>query len=170
MATALENELMEQMKVCMKSGDKIGLAAVRMVRTKVMEKRTAKNATEVTDEVVVDVIRNYVKVLQSSIDELKAGGASEEEENIAQMLAEIQYLARFLPQHEHRNRFLRNGTRSRDHQEHDGPHRGTLHGLLVPGSGFELPPGASYEPDPGTSQEMHALEPAEAAPAKEPSA
>ncbi len=98
MATALENELMEQMKVCMKSGDKIGLAAVRMVRTKVMEKRTAKNATEVTDEVVVDVIRNYVKVLQSSIDELKAGGASEEEENIAQMLAEIQYLARFLPQ------------------------------------------------------------------------
>ncbi len=98
MATALENELMEQMKVCMKSGDKIGLAAVRMVRTKVMEKRTAKNATEVTDEVVVDVIRNYVKVLQSSIDELKAGGASEEEANIAQMLAEIQYLARFLPQ------------------------------------------------------------------------
>lgn len=97
MATALENELMEQMKVCMKSGDKIGLAAVRMVRTKVMEKRTAKNAVEITDEVVVDVIRNYVKVLQGSIDELKAGGADEGEDNIAQMAAEIAYLDRFLP-------------------------------------------------------------------------
>jgi uncharacterized protein YqeY len=97
MATALENDLMEQMKVCMKSGDKIGLAAVRMVRTKVMEKRTAKNATEVTDEVVVDVIRNYVKVLQGSIDELKAGGATDGEENIAQMIGEITYLDRFLP-------------------------------------------------------------------------
>ncbi len=97
MATALENELMEQMKVCMKSGDKVGLAAVRMVRTKVMEKRTAKNAAEITDEVVVDVIRNYVKVLQGSIDELKAGGASDEEENIAQMILEIKYLDRFLP-------------------------------------------------------------------------
>ena len=97
MATALENELMEQMKVCMKAGDKIGLAAVRMVRTKVMEKRTAKNATEITDEVVVDVIRNYVKVLQGSIEELKAGGATDGEENIAQMIAEIVYLDRFLP-------------------------------------------------------------------------
>jgi uncharacterized protein YqeY len=97
MATALENELMEQMKVCMKSGDKVGLAAVRMVRTKVMEKRTAKNAVEITDEIVVDVIRNYVKVLQGSIDELKAGGASEEEENVAQMILEIKYLDRFLP-------------------------------------------------------------------------
>ncbi len=97
MATALENELMEQMKVCMKSGDKVGLAAVRMVRTKVMEKRTAKNATEITDEIVVDVIRNYVKVMQGSIDELKAGGATEGEENIAQMIGEIVYLDRFLP-------------------------------------------------------------------------
>ncbi len=97
MATALENDLMEQMKVCMKAGDKVGLAAVRMVRTKVMEKRTAKNAVEITDEVVVDVIRNYVKVLQGSIDELKAGGASDEEDNIAQMISEIKYLDRFLP-------------------------------------------------------------------------
>lgn len=97
MATTLENDLMEQMKVCMKAGDKVGLAAVRMVRTKVMEKRTAKNAVEITDEVVVDVIRNYVKVLQGSIDELKAGGATDDEDNIAQMISEIKYLDRFLP-------------------------------------------------------------------------
>lgn len=97
MATNLENELTEQLKACMRGGDKIGLAAVRMIRTKIMEKRTAKNATEITDEVIVDIIRNYVKVLQGSIEELKAGGATDDEENIAQMHGEIRYLERFLP-------------------------------------------------------------------------
>ena len=65
--------------------------------TKVMEKRTAKNATEITDEVVIDVIRNYCKVMQGSIDELKAGGASDDEDNIVQMRGEIAYLDRFVP-------------------------------------------------------------------------
>lgn len=98
MANVLEAELMEQMKVCMRGADKVGLAAVRMVRTKIMERRTAKNAVEINDEVVVDVIRNYVKQMQGSIDELKAGGATDEEDNIAQMHGEIRYLQRFLPQ------------------------------------------------------------------------
>jgi putative (di)nucleoside polyphosphate hydrolase len=75
-------------------------------------------------------------------------------------------LARFLPQHEHRNRFLRNGTRSRDHQEHhEGPQRGAMFGLM-PGAGFELPPGASFEPDPNTAIEQHQVD---AANAKAPS-
>ncbi len=97
MATALENELTEQLKVSMRGGDKIATAAIRMVRTKIMERRTAKNAPEITDELVVDTIRNYVKVLQGSIEELKAGGASDDEDNLAQMRVEIKYLDRFLP-------------------------------------------------------------------------
>lgn len=97
MPTPLENELTEQLKACMKAGDKVGLAAVRMVRTKITEKRTAKNATEITDEAIVDIIRNYSKVMQGSIDELRAGGADEGEDNIVQMRAEIAYLERFLP-------------------------------------------------------------------------
>jgi putative (di)nucleoside polyphosphate hydrolase len=51
-------------------------------------------------------------------------------------------LARFVPRHDHRNRYLRSGMRSRDHDSHDGvmeqPHA----------PGFELPPGATFEPDP----------------------
>ena len=97
MATELENRLGEELKACMRAGDKIGLAAVRMVRTRIMEKRTAKNATEIKDEDVVDIIRAYSKMLQGSIDELKAGGASDDEDNIVQMRAEIVYLQRFLP-------------------------------------------------------------------------
>lgn len=97
MATALENELTEQLKASMRAGDKMATAAIRMVRTKIMEKRTAKNAVEITDEIIQDVIRNYVKVMQGSIDELKAGGATDDEPNIAQMRDEIVYLDRFLP-------------------------------------------------------------------------
>lgn len=97
MATELENRLGEELKACMRAGDKVGLAAVRMVRTRIMEKRTAKNATEIKEEDVVDIIRAYSKVLQGSIDELKAGGAGDDEDNIVQMALEITYLQRFLP-------------------------------------------------------------------------
>jgi putative (di)nucleoside polyphosphate hydrolase len=49
-------------------------------------------------------------------------------------------LSRFLPRHEHRNRYLRGGVRQRD-PDHGGQHP-------LPGMTFELPPGASFEPDP----------------------
>ena len=68
-------------------------------------------------------------------------------------------LSRFLPRHDHRNRFLRGSVRSRDHEpfashggSHDPHHDEGLHGGFtadsMPGSSFELPPGASFDPDP----------------------
>jgi putative (di)nucleoside polyphosphate hydrolase len=55
-------------------------------------------------------------------------------------------LARFLPRHDQRNRFLRQGSRSRE------PAGLIQHGHGLGGAGgMELPPGASFEPDPGTS-------------------
>jgi putative (di)nucleoside polyphosphate hydrolase len=53
-------------------------------------------------------------------------------------------LSRYLPRHEPRNRFLRQG--HRPHEPSDGNH--------PPGDhppGMQLPPGASFEPDPGTN-------------------
>ena len=53
-------------------------------------------------------------------------------------------LARYLPRHEVRSRYLRSGSRARDHE----------HGASVdggPGSSFALPPGGSFEPDPHTN-------------------
>ena len=51
-------------------------------------------------------------------------------------------LARYLPRHDHRNRYLRSGMRARDHESHEA-------GMdPMPGAGFELPPGATFEPDP----------------------
>ena len=53
-------------------------------------------------------------------------------------------LSRFLPRHDVRNRFLRQGTRSRDHDAHPVQEP-------MSGTGFELPPDATFEPEPQTS-------------------
>ncbi|MEO7129509.1 MAG: RNA pyrophosphohydrolase, partial [Rhodoferax sp.] len=49
-------------------------------------------------------------------------------------------LSRFLPRHDHRNRYLRGGMRTHEHEQ---PER-------APAITFELPPGATFEPDPKT--------------------
>ncbi|KAF1047935.1 RNA pyrophosphohydrolase [Xylophilus sp.] len=65
-------------------------------------------------------------------------------------------LARFLPRHEQRNRYLRGGMRAREHDRLD-PLTGAGHA----GVGLELPPGATFDPDPSHSA---AAQPAAAAP------
>jgi putative (di)nucleoside polyphosphate hydrolase len=57
-------------------------------------------------------------------------------------------LSRYLPRHDVRTRFLRQGTRLRDH-DHDG-----AHDVLLSAT-FELPPGATYEPDPSNHAPLH---------------
>ena len=73
-------------------------------------------------------------------------------------------LARFLPRHDHRNRYLRSGMRAREHDGHhddlhDGHHEPIHHiadappapiPVIAPVSApsMDLPPGASFDPDP----------------------
>jgi putative (di)nucleoside polyphosphate hydrolase len=52
-------------------------------------------------------------------------------------------LSRYLPRHDSRNRYLRQGNRAQD--SHDG------NPDPVQNSTMELPPGGSFEPDPGTN-------------------
>ncbi|MCY1561816.1 RNA pyrophosphohydrolase [compost metagenome] len=52
-------------------------------------------------------------------------------------------LARYLPRTDHRNRYLRSGTRQR---QDDGGDE-SMSPLCAP-MGLELPPGASFDPDP----------------------
>jgi putative (di)nucleoside polyphosphate hydrolase len=52
-------------------------------------------------------------------------------------------LARYLPRHDHRNRYLRSGMRTREHDAAEG-----VQEPPAPGVGFELPPGATFDPDP----------------------
>jgi len=59
-------------------------------------------------------------------------------------------LARFLPRHEQRNRYLRSGMRTREHESSGQASLPRTSSLLVK-PGMELPPGASFDPDPQTS-------------------
>ena len=53
-------------------------------------------------------------------------------------------LARYVPRHDpHRNRFLRNGVRTRESEAQDSEA-----GPALPTPDFELPPGATFDPDP----------------------
>ena len=65
-------------------------------------------------------------------------------------------LARFLPRHDHRNRYLRSGMRGRDPAETpNAPASGTVRsGGMVPAPGLELPPGASFDPDPQSASPL----------------
>jgi putative (di)nucleoside polyphosphate hydrolase len=56
-------------------------------------------------------------------------------------------LARYLPRNDHRNRYLRGGVRTRDHDAQQP----SIAIDANPGAGFELPPGATFEPDPHTN-------------------
>jgi putative (di)nucleoside polyphosphate hydrolase len=56
----------------------------------------------------------------------------------------LRELARYLPRSDHRNRYLRSGMRSREHDGHHLPQDGSG----GPNPGIELPPGATFDPNP----------------------
>ena len=61
-------------------------------------------------------------------------------------------LARFLPRHDSRNRYLRSSMRTRESGHPDASFE------AMPGAHFELPPGATFEPDPQLAQQGHQQE------------
>ena len=68
-------------------------------------------------------------------------------------------LSRYLPRHEHRNRYLRNGARQQHMagEEAQIDHQAAI--LGSPGFGYALPPGASFDPDPQSSLSRNQPEP-----------
>ena len=97
MATELEARLGEDLKTAMRARDKVGMAAIRMLRTRFMELRTAKNARELDEAGAVEVIRAYVKSLQGAVDEFVAKGTPADDDNVAGLLAEVAFLDVYLP-------------------------------------------------------------------------
>ncbi len=97
MSTTIELELQDKLKGAMKAGDKRALSAYRMVRTKIMEKRTAKDAKELDDAGVLEVIRSYVKSLEAALAEYRSLGTAEDDENILQLAAEVALLDPYMP-------------------------------------------------------------------------
>src|SRR5688572_7847770 len=93
----LEQELRQKLTDAMKAKDQRTADTVRMINTKIMERRTAKGFKgEVDDAMITDVIQQYKKSLMKAREEFIAVGERGKEQ--ADSLAwEIQYCDQFLP-------------------------------------------------------------------------
>src|SRR6266498_3097899 len=96
-AMALEQELDETLKQAMKSKDSRTADVVRMIKTKVMERRTAKGFSGAVDDALVrDVIGAYRKQLQKALVEFEKVG-ERGAAHAAQLRFELEFCDRYLP-------------------------------------------------------------------------
>lgn len=98
MADSLEARLREQLTASLKAKDLKTANLIRMINTKIMERRTAKGFTgEVNDALVLDVIATYKKQMEKArIDYVAAGDRGKEQ--VAEIDFEVGWCSTFLPQ------------------------------------------------------------------------
>jgi uncharacterized protein YqeY len=94
----IEEQLRSKLTAAIKARDLRTANCIRMVNTKVMERRTAKGFKgEVNDDLHREVIAAYKKSLEKARKEFEPAGEKAREQ-IAELDFEIEYLAQFLPQ------------------------------------------------------------------------
>ena len=97
MSTNLEAQLREQLTAAIKAKDLKTANLIRMINTKIMERRTAKNFSgTVDDALVLDVIATYKKQMEKAKQEFAAAG-DRAKDQIADIDFEIQWCAKWLP-------------------------------------------------------------------------
>ena len=93
----LEQQLTDTLKQAMRDKDQRTADTVRMLKTKIMERRTAKGFTgEVDDALITDVISAYRKQMIKAVEEFEKLGEKGAEQ-AAELRFEIQFCERFLP-------------------------------------------------------------------------
>jgi uncharacterized protein YqeY len=93
----LEQQLTDTLKQAMRDKDQRSADIVRMIKTKIMERRTAKGFTgEVDDALITDVISSYRKQLLKALEEFEKAG-DKGQEQAEELRFEIQFCERFLP-------------------------------------------------------------------------
>jgi len=94
----VEQQLAETLTGAIRAKDQRTADVVRMLKTKITERRTAKGfAGEVDDAVVLDVIGAYRKQLQKAVAEYEKAGGERAAAQIAQLRFEIEFCERYLP-------------------------------------------------------------------------
>src|SRR5512146_2875547 len=97
MSTNLEAQLREQLTAAMKAKDSKTANLIRMINTKIMERRTAKGFTGVVDDaLVLDVIGAYKKQMEKAKAEFAAAG-DRGKEQIQEIEFEVDWCAKWLP-------------------------------------------------------------------------
>lgn len=98
MSTNLEAQLREQLTAAIKAKDMKTANLIRMINTKVMERRTAKGFTgQVDDALILDVINAYKKQMEKAKSEFAAAG-DRAKDQIAEIEFEVAWCAKWLPQ------------------------------------------------------------------------
>jgi uncharacterized protein YqeY len=98
MSAPLEVELRSQLTAAMKARDTKTANLIKMINTKVMERRTAKDFKgEVDDALILDVISTYRKSMEKAKTEFAAAG-DRGKEQIAELEFEIEWCKKMLPQ------------------------------------------------------------------------
>lgn len=98
MSTNLEGQLREQLTSAIKAKDLKTANLIRMINTKIMERRTAKGFSgEVDDALILDVIGSYKKQMEKAKAEF-AGAGDRAKDQIAEIDQEIAWCAKWLPQ------------------------------------------------------------------------
>jgi uncharacterized protein YqeY len=94
---SLEQTLNETLTKAIREKDQRAADIVRMIKSKIGERRTAKGFSgQVDDALIVDVIGAYRKSLQKALPEYEKGGERGRAE-AARLRFEIEYLERWLP-------------------------------------------------------------------------
>lgn len=94
----IPERLDEELRRALKAGERDVVDVVRMVKSRLSEKRTSPGFQgPMTDEVAVEVIRSYVKSLEKAIEEIEGGGGAGNP-ILRKYRFEIEYLQKYLPQ------------------------------------------------------------------------
>jgi uncharacterized protein YqeY len=98
MSTTLETQLRDQLTASMKARDLKTANLIRMINTKIMERRTAKDFTgTVDDALILDVIATYKKSMEKArADYVSAGDRGKEQ--VAEIDFEVEWCKKWLPQ------------------------------------------------------------------------
>ena len=95
---SIEQTLRTKLTEAMKARDRRTSDIIRMIDTKVMERRTARDFRgQVDDALYLDVIATYRKTLTKALEEYEAIGDRGKEQAEA-LRYEIEYCSQFLPQ------------------------------------------------------------------------
>ena len=98
MSAPLEAELRSQLTAAMKAKDQPTANLIRMINTKIMERRTAKDFKgEVDDALILDVISAYKKSMEKAKAEFVAAGERGAAQ-AAELQFEIEWCKKMLPQ------------------------------------------------------------------------
>jgi uncharacterized protein len=98
MATNLEGQLREQLTAALKAKDLKTANLIRMINTKITERRTADGFSgTVDDALVLDVISKYKKAMEKAKQEFVNVGERGKEQ-VAELDFELVWLAKWLPQ------------------------------------------------------------------------